>query len=131
MPENRTSILFLLLSTLALTLTLSSAEKLPKQSRVKLAKRGCLYKDVLHPPGSRFKPEPCTTCRCRKRSGVVHCVVKDCTADRHCLKFYKGKRNRCCPSCLEEGCRHTGGSSRVMYVTCSETPPMNTVDMEC
>ncbi|GFR91926.1 brorin-like protein [Elysia marginata] len=104
-----TFILVTLGVTLVLTSTFTSASQVSKQSRAKNAKRGCVYKGILRPPGSKFKPEPCTTCRCRKRTGAVHCVVKDCTSDRHCLKFSERKGGRCCPYCLELGCRHTDG----------------------
>ncbi|KAK3769839.1 hypothetical protein RRG08_028506 [Elysia crispata] len=103
-----TLLLIALTLTLTLTSTSASSSKVTKQ-RLKVARRGCVYKGVLRPPGSKFRPEPCTTCRCRKRTGVVHCVVKDCTVDQHCLKFAKKARKRCCPSCQEMGCRHTDG----------------------
>lgn len=108
-----TLIVVTLTLTLTFTFTFASdrVSRIWTQSRVKDSKSGCVYRSNLYPPGSRFRPDPCTTCRCRKRSGVVHCVVKDCTTDQHCLKVSedKNKRKKCCPKCLELGCRHSDG----------------------
>ncbi|RUS90074.1 hypothetical protein EGW08_002187, partial [Elysia chlorotica] len=103
--------LLLLLVAFTFTITLTLGAKAPKQRLKVNNKTGCVYKGKLRPPGAKFRPDPCTTCRCRKRTGVVHCVVKDCTLDRHCLEFSEvgGANTHCCPACVEVGCRHTDG----------------------
>ncbi|XP_076455986.1 uncharacterized protein LOC143290439 [Babylonia areolata] len=97
---------------------------------------GCLHGGHVVSPGARFKPDPCTSCRCPRRGGQAVCSVQDCREDVHCLRHVNvtspppprrgrvegGRRRRrerggrtrsssssCCPRCAEQGCRHTDG----------------------
>ncbi|GFN73614.1 kielin/chordin-like protein, partial [Plakobranchus ocellatus] len=99
--------LMIAIFTLALTLDMTLIAATSRRPKLESARQGCEYEGALYMPGSKFKPDPCTSCRCKKRGGVVNCIAKDCTPDPNCRKYVVFGSKKCCPSCLEMGCRHS------------------------
>ncbi|KAL8561882.1 hypothetical protein ACOMHN_046672 [Nucella lapillus] len=72
--------------------------------------KGCLYGGRVVLPRVRFKPDPCTSCRCPRKGDQAVCTVEDCRKDLHCLRHSNmTSRRSCCRKCVEYGCRHTDG----------------------
>ncbi|XP_064645155.1 brorin-like [Lineus longissimus] len=68
----------------------------------------CVYENDTYTAGEKFRPDPCTFCRCPRRGGRAVCSVMDCKYDKGCLR-YETEPGECCGKCMEQGCLHTDG----------------------
>lgn len=73
-------------------------------------KYSCVYENVTYQGGHKFRPDPCTYCRCPRLGGRPRCAIQDCYQEPSCVEYHK-PADECCGVCIQYGCLHSDGKS--------------------
>lgn len=52
-------------------------------------KYSCVYENVTYQGGHKFRPDPCTYCRCPRLGGRPRCAIQDCYQEPSCVEYHK------------------------------------------
>lgn len=86
-----------------------SAVTFASLANTQFSRKVCVFEGRVLSPGTKFKSDNCTTCRCPRKGGQVMCTVEDCREEPNCLRHTNVTSRSCCQRCEEYGCYHTDG----------------------